>query len=97
MATIHANSAQEAIRKLQTLPLLAGENITQDFITPTVARAIDIVVHVGMDRDGERRILQLVAVGDRTEGSHIDSDEIYFWTGNSYQSGIGKLIAKSNE
>lgn len=97
MATIHANSAEEAIRKLQTLPLLAGENITQDFLTPTVARAIDIVVHVGMDRDGERRILQLLAVGDRTEGSHIDSDVIYFWSGDSYQSGIGKMMFNSNE
>ncbi len=96
MATIHANSAEEAIRKLQTLPLLAGENITQDFLTPTVARAIDIVVHVGMDSDGERRVLQLLAVGDRTEGSHIDSDAIYFWTGDSYQSGIGKSIVHSN-
>ncbi len=97
MATIHANSAEEAIRKLQTLPLLAGENITQDFLTPTVARAIDIVVHVGMDSDGERRVLQLLAVGDRTEGSHIDSDAIYFWTGDSYQSGIGKSIVRSND
>lgn len=41
MATIHANSAREGLRKLQTLPLLAGENITQDFLTPTVAQAID--------------------------------------------------------
>ncbi|NDG10077.1 MAG: hypothetical protein EB112_05225, partial [Actinobacteria bacterium] len=39
MATLHANSAREAIRKLQTLPMLAGENITQEFLTPTVARA----------------------------------------------------------
>ena len=46
---IHANSAREAIRKLQTLPLLAGENITQDFLTPTVYNAIDYVIHVGID------------------------------------------------
>ena len=56
MATIHANSAREAIRKLQTLPLLAGENITQDFLTPTVYSAIDFVIHVERDISGERRI-----------------------------------------
>ncbi|NBO19800.1 MAG: hypothetical protein EBV03_11390 [Proteobacteria bacterium] len=39
MATIHANSARDAIRKLQTLPLLAGENISHHFVTPLVAIA----------------------------------------------------------
>ncbi len=97
MATIHANSAEEAIRKLQTLPLLAGENITQDFLTPTVARAIDIVIHVGMDQEGARRVLQLIAVGERTEGSHIDSDEIFSWDGVNYQRGIGRAITERSE
>src|SRR5487761_2173059 len=41
MGTIHANSARDAVVKLQTLPLLAGENISQKFICPTVASAID--------------------------------------------------------
>ena len=97
MATIHANSAEEAIRKLQTLPLLAGENITQDFLTPTVARAVDIVVHVGMDQEGGRRVLQLIAVGERTEGGHIDSDEIFSWDGANYQRGIGRAITERTE
>ena len=97
MATIHANSAEEAIRKLQTLPLLAGENITQDFLTPSVARAIDIVIHVGMDQEGARRVLQLIAVGERTEGSHIDSDEIFTWDGANYQRGIGRAISERIE
>ena len=97
MATIHANSAEEAIRKLQTLPLLAGENITQDFLTPTVARAVDIVVHLGMDQEGGRRVLHLIAVGARTEGGHIDSDEIFKWNGVDYQSGIGRAISERLE
>ncbi|MSX50606.1 MAG: CpaF family protein, partial [Actinobacteria bacterium] len=44
MGTLHANSARDAITKLQTLPLLAGENISHKFIAPTVASAIDLVV-----------------------------------------------------
>jgi len=112
MATIHANSAREAVRKLQTLPLLAGENITQDFLTPTVARAIDLVVHVGMVREvnqptsardtnqvgadpipstNRRRILQVIAVSDRTESSHIETEEIYTWQDGQYLRGLGRL------
>jgi len=94
MATLHANSAREAVRKLQTLPLLAGENITQEFLTPTVARAIDLVVHVGMDHNGKRRIQQLLAVNERTEAGHIDCEEIVTWDGNSYIRGTAKFGRK---
>jgi pilus assembly protein CpaF len=37
LATIHANSAREALVKLCTVPLLAGENISSRFVVPTVA------------------------------------------------------------
>ena len=37
MCSIHANSAREAVTKLCTLPLLAGENVTAGFVVPTVA------------------------------------------------------------
>ena len=46
MGTLHANSPRDAIVKLQTLPLLAGENISHKFIAPTVASAIDLIVHL---------------------------------------------------
>src|SRR5437763_11760166 len=45
MCTIHANNAREAIAKLCTLPLLAGENVSYQFVVPTVASCIDLVVH----------------------------------------------------
>ena len=91
MATIHANSAREAIRKLQTLPLLAGENITQDFLTPTVARAIGVVVHIGRDNSNNRRILEISKVTSRTEGSQIEMEAMRTWNGESYEIGLGKL------
>lgn len=88
MATLHANSAREAIRKLQTLPMLAGENITQEFLTPTVASALDLVIHVGMDVEGKRRVLQVLGVSNRTEGGHIDCDDIFTWNGIEYERGM---------
>ena len=45
--TIHANSAHDAVTKLCTLPLLAGENISSAFVVPTVAACIDLVVIAG--------------------------------------------------
>ena len=88
MATIHANSAQEAIRKLQTLPLLAGENITQEFLTPTVFSAIDLVVHVALDSQGKRRIQQVSRVNNRSENFHIEMEDEFLWNGERYLRGF---------
>ncbi|MGH3927097.1 MAG: hypothetical protein ACRDTT_30225, partial [Pseudonocardiaceae bacterium] len=54
MASIHANSAREALVKMCTLPLLAGENIGSRFVVPTVASSVDLVVHITIDTDGVR-------------------------------------------
>ena len=48
MCTVHANSAREALVKMCTLPLLAGENVSAAFVVPTVAASIDLVVHLGL-------------------------------------------------
>ena len=47
MCSVHANSAREAVIKLCTLPLLAGENVGHAFVVPTVATCVDLVVQVG--------------------------------------------------
>src|SRR5699024_5120948 len=52
LASIHANSARDAVTKLCTLPLLAGENVSSRFVVPTVASSIDLVVHLDMFSDG---------------------------------------------
>ena len=52
MASLHANSAREALVKMCTLPLLAGENISARFVVPTVAASVDLVVHLGIDGSG---------------------------------------------
>lgn len=60
--TIHANSARDAILKLCTLPLLAGQNISSDFVNPTVGNAIDLVVHCTLNADGTRVVSEILEV-----------------------------------
>ena len=78
MATIHGNSARDAVRKLQTLPLLAGENISQEFIAPTVARSVDLVVHVGLDpATGVRSLREICEVTGRVEGHTLEMHQVF--------------------
>jgi len=60
-ATIHANSAREALSKLAALPLLAGRNIDSSFVLPAVAASVHLVVHCERDASGARRVVEIVA------------------------------------
>jgi pilus assembly protein CpaF len=62
LCTIHANSALEAVQKLCTLPLLAGANISAEFVKATVANCIEIVVHCEMLENGQRWVSQIATV-----------------------------------
>ncbi len=84
MTSIHANSAHEAITKLTTLPLLAGENVTHSFIVPTVASSIDVVVHLGKS-GGSRKVLQLLGVTGRTEGARVETASLWERNGERLQ------------
>ena len=82
MCTIHANSAREAITKLCTLPLLAGENVSHSFVVPTVASSVDLVVHTVRDAQGHRRVREVVAVPGRVEGDVIETADVFVTRGD---------------
>ncbi len=77
MCSVHANSAREAVIKLCTLPLLAGENVTDGFVVPTVASCIDLVVQIGIEPGGARRIREIVALPGRAEGGVVETADIF--------------------
>jgi pilus assembly protein CpaF len=88
MTSIHANSAAEALTKLTTLPLLAGENVSHGFVLPTVAGCIDLVVHLGR-LGGQRVTREIVSVGARVEAQRIETAPLFGrrsgelkWTGS---------------
>lgn len=64
LCTLHANSASAAVRKLLTLPLLAGENITDAFLKPTVLGAFDFAVFCKRDLNGRRFVEEILEVSD---------------------------------
>lgn len=77
LCTIHANSARDAITKICTLPLLAGDNISSGFVVPTVASCFDLVVHCARDLKGRRRVEEIVAVGNRVENGIIETSTLF--------------------
>lgn len=77
LCTIHANSARDAITKMCTLPLLAGENISSSFVVPTVASCFDLVVHCTRDLRGKRQVREIIAIGNRVENGVIETTTLF--------------------
>lgn len=94
LTTVHANSAREALRKLTTLPLLAGDNVDRDFVAATVAAVVDVVVHTERDAAGRRRVGEILGVTEQVGGRDaISAGTIYArddrgrlaWTGQTLE------------
>lgn len=90
MASLHANSARQALVKLCTLPLLAGPNIGSAFVVPTVASSVDLVVHTSLTPDGRRRITEIGALTGRVENDHIECESVFVDRGDGLQRASGR-------
>ncbi|MFM8772464.1 MAG: CpaF family protein, partial [Actinomycetota bacterium] len=88
-ATLHANSAREAVTKLCTLPLLAGQNIAADFVVPTVAGCVDIVIHTATGRDGRRRVQEIAALPGRVEEGTVEIADLFTLRNGRLTRGTG--------
>ncbi len=94
MCSLHANSSRDAISKLCLLPMLAGSNVSAEFVVPTVASVVDIVIHTALRPDGTRRVQQITSVTGRVEGNCIETGDIFkFQNGRLEPLGLfpGKL------
>jgi pilus assembly protein CpaF len=80
-ASIHANSAPDALVKLAALPLLAGRNIDRAFVVPAIASGVDLVAHCAMGPDGRRRIVEIVETTGHVEGDRIETRPVLRWGG----------------
>lgn len=88
-ATVHANSAAEALDKLTMLPLLAGRNIDRSFIVPALASAVDLVIHCVRDAAGGRRVQEVIAPTGEVLDGRIISRVIYAARGDGRESAGG--------
>lgn len=61
LGTVHAGSPEEALRRVETLALMADLGLPHAAIREQVAGAVDLVVHQARQADGSRRV---IAVGE---------------------------------
>src|SRR5438270_10033501 len=59
MSTVHANGPRDALSRLETLMLMAGLDLPVRAIRQQISGAINVIVHVGRQADGRRKIVSI--------------------------------------
>jgi pilus assembly protein CpaF len=77
LSTVHAGSPEEALRRIETLALMAGVALPHAAVRELVADAIDLVVHQRRERDGRRRVVAVSEVVRAAGG--VGTRELYAW------------------
>ena len=62
LSTVHANSPEDALRRLETLALMAGVGLPHQAVREQVAGAVDLVVHQERRPDGSRAVVSVCQV-----------------------------------
>ena len=93
MSTVHANSAEDALLRLETMILMAAQ-IPISAIRQQISSGVDIIVHLGRLRDKSRRVLEIVEVSGMKQ-DEIQINPLYQFVENGKkdsQNVSGELI-----
>jgi pilus assembly protein CpaF len=62
MTTVHANSARDALRRIENMVSMAGINYPVHAIREQVSSALDVLVHLDRVTGGNRKIVKIVEI-----------------------------------
>ncbi|MFY9401814.1 MAG: ATPase, T2SS/T4P/T4SS family [Candidatus Omnitrophota bacterium] len=86
MTTIHANSTQDVLSRLDSMILMSGIELPVRAIREMIASAVDVIVHTARLSDGSRKVMAIAEVCGMQDELHIDIQDIFIFK----QTGIGE-------
>ncbi|MGE5817179.1 MAG: CpaF family protein [Deltaproteobacteria bacterium] len=94
ISTIHANSARDALSRLETMMLMAGINLPERALREQVASALDVIVQLSRLSDGSRKLVEFTEVTGM-EGPTITTQTIFKFQQKGVENGkiVGEFVA----
>ena len=94
ISTIHANSARDALSRLETMMLMAGISLPEKALREQIASALDIIVQLSRLSDGSRKLIEFAEVTGM-EGSTITTQTIFKFEQRGVENGkvLGDFVA----
>jgi pilus assembly protein CpaF len=76
LTTVHANSARDALHRLEMLVLMAGVELPIKAVREQIAGGFDLLVHIGRLVDGSRRVTQITEISGM-EGDVVTIQDLF--------------------
>ena len=76
LTTLHANSTRDALRRLETMILMAGSNLTDRAMREQISSAIHIIFQIARLSDGSRKVIKVSELTGM-EGNTITLQDIF--------------------
>jgi pilus assembly protein CpaF len=76
MTTVHANTARDALARVEQMIGMSGVEVSNASARAQIASAINVVIQIGRQADGRRRLLSLAEITGM-EGQTISMQEIF--------------------
>jgi pilus assembly protein CpaF len=92
MTTTHANSTRDAFSRLETMVMMASQNVPDRVIRQMLASAIHIVIHCARLSDGTRKLTSISEVIG-VEGEHVEMQDV-FMLERTGLSARGKILGR---
>jgi pilus assembly protein CpaF len=92
LTTIHANTARDALGRLETMVQMTGMKLSERAMRQQIASAVNLVIQVARLTDGTRRIVSIAEITGM-EGETISMQEIFEFERTGVD-GTGKVIGR---
>jgi pilus assembly protein CpaF len=94
ISTVHANSARDAISRLETMMLMAGISLPERALREQIASAVDVIVQLTRLSDGSRKLVEFSEVTGM-EGNTITTQMIFKFEQRGVENGkvMGDFVA----
>ena len=86
LTTVHANTPRDALTRIETLTMMAGYDLPVRAIRDQMSSAIDLIIQIGRQRDGSRKISHVTEV-QGMEGDVIILQDIFLF---DFAAGVGE-------
>ncbi|MEZ8193863.1 CpaF family protein [Vibrio cortegadensis] len=90
MSTLHANTPRDALARVESMVMMATNNLPLEAIRRTIVSAVDIVIQISRLHDGSRKVMSISEVVG-LEGSNVVLEEIFRFQPLPMQGDDGKV------
>lgn len=76
LTTLHANSTRDALRRLETMILMSGSNLTDKAMREQISSAINLIIQIARLSDGSRKVKKVSEITGM-EGNVVTLQDIF--------------------